>query len=89
MWLAAVVPEDEEQGLDVNTLDYYGRTPLYKHATLGRDAVKLLFKLGGDIQKPDTYGSTPVVLLNAAAKAPGLAAVAIKSSSRRSFTSWR
>ena len=40
-----------EQGLDVNTLDYYGRTPLYKHATLGRDTVKLLYELGGDIQK--------------------------------------
>ena len=49
-----------EQGLDVNTPDYYGRTPLYKHATLGRDTVKLLYELGGDIQKPDTYGSTPL-----------------------------
>ena len=49
-----------EQGLDVNTVDYYGRTPLYKHATLGRDTVKLLYELGGDIQKPDTYGSTPL-----------------------------
>ena len=49
-----------EQGLDVNTVDYYGCTPLYKHATLGRDTVKLLYELGGDIQKPDTYGSTPL-----------------------------
>ena len=49
-----------EQGLDVNTPDYYGRTPLYKHATLGRDTVKLLYELGGDMQKPDTYGSTPL-----------------------------
>ena len=49
-----------EQGLDVNTPDYYGRTPLYKHATLGRDTVKLLYELGGDIQKPDQYGSTPL-----------------------------
>ena len=49
-----------EQGLDVNTPDYYGRTPLYKHAALGRDTVKLLYELGGDIQKPDTYGSTPL-----------------------------
>lgn len=49
-----------EQGLDVNTVDYYGRTPLYKHATLGRKTVKLLFELGGDMQKPDRYGSTPL-----------------------------
>ena len=49
-----------EQGLDVNVVNYYGRTPLYKHATMGRETVKLLFKLGGDIEKPDEYGNTPL-----------------------------
>ena len=49
-----------ERGLDVNTVNYYGRTPLYTHATLGSDTVKLLFKLGGDIKKPDNYGNTPL-----------------------------
>lgn len=49
-----------ERGLDVNTVNYYGRTPLYTHATLGSDTVKLLFKLGGDIEKPDNYGNTPL-----------------------------
>ena len=35
-----------EQGLDVNTLNYYGRTPLYVQSTIGGDIVELLFELG-------------------------------------------
>ena len=49
-----------DQGLDVNTLNYYGRTPLYVQSTIGSDIVELLFELGGDIQKPDRYGNTPL-----------------------------
>ena len=49
-----------KQGLDVNTPDYYGCTPLYKQAILGMDTVKLLYELGGDIQKPNRYGNTPL-----------------------------
>ena len=49
-----------EQGLDINTPDYYGATPLYRQAILGRDTVKLLLELGADIGKPNTYGETPL-----------------------------
>ena len=49
-----------EQGLDINILDYYGATPLYRQAILGRDTVKLLLELGADIGKPNTYGETPL-----------------------------
>ena len=49
-----------EQGLDINIPDYYGATPLYRQAILGRDTVKLLCELGADIEKPNTYGDTPL-----------------------------
>lgn len=49
-----------EKGLDINVLDYYGATPLYRQAILGRDTVKLLLELGADIGKPNTYGETPL-----------------------------
>ena len=47
-----------EQGLDINIPDYYGATPLYRQAILGRDTVKLLLELGADIEKSNTYGNT-------------------------------
>ena len=49
-----------EKGLDINIPDYYGATPLYCQATMGRDTVKLLLELGADIGKPNTYGETPL-----------------------------
>ena len=49
-----------EKGLDINIPDYYGATPLYSQATMGRDTVKLLIELGADIEKPNTYGNTPL-----------------------------
>ena len=49
-----------EKGLDINIPDYYGATPLYRQAILGRDTVKLLLELGADIGKPNTYGETPL-----------------------------
>lgn len=49
-----------EKGLDINVPDYYGATPLYRQAILGRDTVKLLCELGADIEKPNTYGDTPL-----------------------------
>ena len=49
-----------EKGLDINIPDYYGATPLYCQATMGRDTVKLLIELGADIEKPNTYGNTPL-----------------------------
>lgn len=49
-----------EKGLDINIPDYYGATPLYSQATMGRDTVKLLLELGADIEKTNTYGNTPL-----------------------------
>lgn len=49
-----------EKGLDINIPDYYGATPLYRQAILGRDTVKLLCELGADIEKPNRYGDTPL-----------------------------
>ena len=49
-----------EEGLDINIPDYYGATPLYRQATVGRDTVKLLLELGADIEKTNTYGNTPL-----------------------------
>ena len=49
-----------EKGLDINIPDYYGATPLYRQATMGRDTVKLLLELGADIEKSNTYGNTPL-----------------------------
>ena len=49
-----------EEGLDINIPDYYGATPLYRQATMGRDTVKLLLELGADIEKTNTYGNTPL-----------------------------
>ena len=49
-----------EKGLDINIPDYYGATPLYRQAILGRDTVKLLLELGADIGKPNTYGESPL-----------------------------
>ncbi len=49
-----------EKGLDINIPDYYGATPLYRQATMGRDTVKLLLELGADIGKSNTYGETPL-----------------------------
>ena len=49
-----------EKGLDINVPDYYGATPLYRQATMGRETVKLLLELGADIGKPNTYGEPPL-----------------------------
>ena len=49
-----------EQGLDINVLDYYGKTPLCEQASNGNDIVELYYELGGDINKPDRYGMTPL-----------------------------
>ena len=49
-----------EQGLDINIPDYYGATPFYRQATMGRETVKLLLELGADVEKNNTYGNTPL-----------------------------
>ena len=49
-----------EQGLDVNVENYYGRSPLDRHAALGDNTVKLLFELGADVERVDRYGNSPL-----------------------------
>lgn len=52
-WLVA-------EGLDVNTLNSYGRTPLNFHAGNSVEVTKVLLKLGGDVSKADNYDNTPL-----------------------------
>ena len=49
------------QGLDVDSRDLYGRTPLARRASRGRaEQIALLLSLGADIDAPDTSGQTPL-----------------------------
>ena len=52
-WLVA-------EGLDVNTLNSYGCTPLNFQARNSAEVTKVLFELGGDISKADNYANTPL-----------------------------
>ena len=52
-WLVA-------EGLDVNTLNSYGRTPLNFHAGNSAEVTKVLLELGGDVSKADNYDNTPL-----------------------------
>ena len=52
-WLVA-------EGLDVNTLNSYGRTPLNFHAGNSVEVTKVLLELGGDISRADNYDNTPL-----------------------------
>ena len=57
---AEIIPWLVEQGLDINTLNSYGRTPLNFHAGNSAEVTKVLFELGGDISKADNYANTPL-----------------------------
>jgi ankyrin repeat protein len=46
------------QGLDINTKDYYGRTPLFYQMQRGN--VKLFIELGADVNAKAKYGDTPL-----------------------------
>ena len=63
VWLTAS-PACEEMikaGVDVNTKDYYGGTPLHWAAYKGcLDACRLLIKHGADVNALDTFGDTPL-----------------------------
>lgn len=48
----------KEQGADVNFKDYYGRTPVYYHASSWNGDVQLLIDLGGDVDVVDHSGKT-------------------------------
>lgn len=49
-----------DQGLDINTPNYYGRTPLHIHAAAGTAMVSVLIELGADVNRADNYGTTPL-----------------------------
>ena len=50
-----------EQGLDVDTPDNYGGTPLWERASLGRvEQIPLLLSLGADIQRPRQFAGSPL-----------------------------
>ena len=40
--------------------NYYGRSPLDRHAALGDNTVKLLFELGADVERVDRYRNSPL-----------------------------
>ena len=49
-----------EQGMDIDALDTYKRTPLHCRAMLhGRD-INIFLELNADIEAADTYGDTPL-----------------------------
>ncbi len=49
-----------EQGADVDFVDYYGRTPLFNHASAWNGDVQLLLDLGAKPDAADNFGVTPL-----------------------------
>ena len=48
------------QGLDINVMDYYGRTPLYDQVGSWRGNVELFLELGAVVNVCDRYNNTPL-----------------------------
>lgn len=48
------------QGLNINTPNAYGRTPLYTHSTVGAPLVAVLLELGADVNLANIDGCTPL-----------------------------
>ena len=48
------------QGLDINTPNAYGRTPLYTHSTVGAPLVAVLLELGADVNLANNDGCIPL-----------------------------
>ncbi len=51
-----------DQGADVDFVDYYGRTPLFNHASAWNGDVQLLLDLGAKPDAADSFGVTPLHL---------------------------
>ncbi|MCI9458742.1 MAG: ankyrin repeat domain-containing protein [Oscillospiraceae bacterium] len=49
----------KEQGADVNYKDYYGKTPIFNHASFWNGDVRLLIDLGAEIHVAQDDGTTP------------------------------
>lgn len=52
----------KEQGADVNFKDYYGKTPIFKQASVWKGDVQLLIDLGANVDVADDFGVTPLHL---------------------------
>lgn len=52
----------KEQGADVNFKDYYGKTPIFKHASIWNGDVQLLIDLGAEVNIAGDFGVTPLHL---------------------------
>lgn len=52
----------KEQGADVNFKNYYGKTPIFNHASAWNGDVSLLLELGAKADVADTSGVTPLHL---------------------------
>ncbi len=52
----------KEQGADVNYKDYYGKTPIFSHASSWNGDVRLLIDLGAEIRVVQDDGTTPLHL---------------------------
>ena len=48
------------EGLNINTPNAYGRTPLYTHSTVGAPLVAVLLELGADVNLANNDGCTPL-----------------------------
>ena len=48
------------QGLNINTQNAYGRTPLYTHSTVGAPLVAVLLELDADVNLANNDGCTPL-----------------------------
>lgn len=62
------------QGLDVDTPDAWGRTPLSQHVAGGKD-ISLLLELGADVNAPESFSGSA---LHAAVNQPALARTLIE-----------
>lgn len=52
----------KEQGADINFKDYYGKTPIFHHASAWNGDVQLLIDLGANIDVAQHDGTTPLHL---------------------------
>lgn len=48
------------EGLNINTQNAYGRTPLYTHSTVGAPLVAAFLELGADVNLANNDGCTPL-----------------------------
>ncbi len=50
----------KEYGADINFKDYYGKTPIFNHASVWDGDVQLLIELGASVDVANDFGVTPL-----------------------------